>query len=58
MCKSGAGVGLYLLDLNLHLILAIGFEYRRSDREDGFTWNFVAMPCKCFIPSEFYQPLI
>ncbi|KAF8210523.1 FAD/NAD-P-binding domain-containing protein [Mycena galopus ATCC 62051] len=27
--------------------VGIGFEYRRSDRLDGFTWNFVAMPYGC-----------
>ncbi|KAJ6594118.1 FAD/NAD-P-binding domain-containing protein [Mycena capillaripes] len=27
--------------------VAIGFEYRRSDRADGFKWNFVALPYGC-----------
>ncbi|KAJ7446283.1 FAD/NAD-P-binding domain-containing protein [Mycena galericulata] len=26
---------------------AVGFNYRRSDRPDGFHWNFVAMPYGC-----------
>ncbi|KAJ7702981.1 FAD/NAD-P-binding domain-containing protein [Mycena rosella] len=26
--------------------VAPGFDYRRSDRPDGFEWNFIAMPCK------------
>ncbi|KAJ7079139.1 hypothetical protein B0H15DRAFT_859263 [Mycena belliarum] len=25
---------------------AVGFEWRRSDRPDGFKWNFITMPCK------------
>ncbi|KAJ6500108.1 FAD/NAD-P-binding domain-containing protein, partial [Mycena vitilis] len=27
--------------------VATGFEYRRSDRPDGFKWNFIAMPYGC-----------
>ncbi|KAJ6587124.1 FAD/NAD-P-binding domain-containing protein [Mycena vulgaris] len=26
---------------------AVGFDYRRSDRLDGFEWNFVALPYGC-----------
>jgi salicylate hydroxylase len=28
-------------------MLATGFEYRRSDRKDGFKWNWVGMPYGC-----------
>ncbi|KAJ7784837.1 glycosyltransferase family 20-domain-containing protein [Mycena maculata] len=38
----------------------VGFNYRRSDRPEGFHWNFVAMPygCICFHRAHFLNVLV